>query len=159
MEFIECEIDGVELRVYACGKIESFYRNCYWHEIGFIRKNSNHTYERVCVELNNKKYAVSRIIYHVFCNEEFDIDNPLQEIDHINQNPLDNRIENLRVVSHTQNVWNRNYGKGVSYKININKWIARITVNKRTIHLGSFATEDEAKQAYLSAKEKYHIIC
>jgi hypothetical protein len=39
-----------------------------------------------------------------------------------------------------------------------NKWIAQIKLDYKNIYLGSYNTEEEARQAYLLAKEKYHII-
>lgn len=35
---------------------------------------------------------------------------------------------------------------------------ARITVNRKNIHLGNFKTKEQAHQVYLEAKKKYHII-
>lgn len=36
-------------------------------------------------------------------------------------------------------------------------WVATIEVDKKSIHLGSYATEKEAQQAYLQAHDKYNI--
>ena len=82
-----------------------------------------------------------------------------QEIDHINGNPLDNRRENLRVVTSQQNKTNcnarRTFGtrrtskyKGVGWKKDHNKWIAQICANRKTTHLGYFQTEEEAARRY-----------
>lgn len=80
---------------------------------------------------------------------------PKQHIDHINGIRDDNRIINLRDVSHRENCANmavhRN-GKrrGTSLQIN-GRWQARITVDNRAKSLGQFDTEEEAEQAYLAA--------
>ena len=46
----------------------------------------------------------------------------------------------------------------LSNRPNNNKWRASIRINTKPIHIGYFDTEEEAHQAYLQAKEKYHII-
>lgn len=76
-------------------------------------------------------------------------------IDHINKNKSDNRIENLRILTHQQNLFNSK-SKGISFHIRNNKWNARICVNRKVIYLGSYDTEDEARQSYLNAKSFYH---
>jgi hypothetical protein len=76
-------------------------------------------------------------------------------IDHIDQIKTDNRIDNLRSVTNQQNAFN-NQAKG--YVLQNNKWRAYIHHNNKKIHLGYYKTEEEARQSYLLAKEKYHII-
>jgi hypothetical protein len=78
-------------------------------------------------------------------------------IDHINRDKSDNRIENLREVTQSTNLENRDC-KGYNYDKIRNKWRARIKVNKKEIFLGRFDTEYEARQAYLDAKKIYHNI-
>jgi hypothetical protein len=80
------------------------------------------------------------------------------QVDHINGNRLDNRRCNLRIVTNQQNQWNQTRAKGYSWHRNKNKWQARIVKNKKTIYLGLFDNEQEARQAYLEAKEIYHMI-
>ena len=79
-------------------------------------------------------------------------------IDHINEIKTDNRILNLRSVTHQENSFNQTKPKGYTWdKIN-NKWESKITVNGKKIHLGRFDLEEDAKNAYLEAKKKYHKI-
>lgn len=82
---------------------------------------------------------------------------PTKQIDHINGDKLDNRIENLREVTNGENAQNRKV-RGVSFdhrKVE-RPWRARIMVNGRSISLGYFDTEQEALNEYQRAKLVYH---
>jgi 5-methylcytosine-specific restriction endonuclease McrA len=87
---------------------------------------------------------------------------PDHEIDHIDGNPSNNAISNLRAATRTEN--NRNTGirsnnklgaKGV-LKHSDGRFRARIMVDRKTIHLGLFDTIEEAASAYAAASERYH---
>lgn len=78
-------------------------------------------------------------------------------LDHINGIKDDNRICNLRSVTHQQNMFNKKV-KGYSWHKQTNKWQSQIKFNGKKIYLGIYNTEDEARQSYLQAKEEYHII-
>lgn len=101
-----------------------------------------------------------RILYEVFHNKK--IVKGMQ-VDHINKNPRDNRVSNLRLLTKTQNMQNRRSKrnakskyKGVTYnkKSKRKPWKARINYNKRQIYLGSFETQLQAFQAYKKEAEK-----
>ena len=76
-----------------------------------------------------------------------------QDIDHINQQRTDNRLWNLRAVSRTLNCLNR---PGTGYYKEGNRYYARIYSqgNRKRTSLGSYATAEEAKNAYLTAKRE-----
>lgn len=86
---------------------------------------------------------------------------PVDEIDHINRNRLDNRITNLRVVTRSVQVQNKIYPnttgwRGVKFHIRSGRWNARITKGGVTRSLGLFDTPREAHIAYaLEALEIY----
>lgn len=87
---------------------------------------------------------------------------PGKEIDHRDRDGLNNRRDNLRICTQTQNHMNsKPYAggtseyKGVSRKKQNSKWLARITVNKRLIHLGYFQSEKEAAFVYNEAALKH----
>jgi hypothetical protein len=89
-------------------------------------------------------------------------DNP---IDHINGNPKDNRIENLRSVSHVVNMQNQRRAMSTS-KTGLlgafpwkGKFLAQITVDGRIRNLGVFKTAQEAHEAYVKAKREFHDGC
>ncbi len=88
---------------------------------------------------------------------------PGMQVDHVNQNSLDNRRENLRPASVIQNMKNfpkRNGTasrfKGVTWHRHMKRWQAKIGSGNRRIHLGSYLTEEEAAAAYNEAAMKFH---
>lgn len=81
-----------------------------------------------------------------------------RQADHINHVTLDNRRLNLRVVSSQQNHFNRKSPKGYYWNKPARKYLARIRLNGKFTHLGYFNTAEEARGAYLEAKEIYHKI-
>jgi hypothetical protein len=81
----------------------------------------------------------------------------VDEIDHIDNDKTNNKIENLRSVTHTQNMWNRS-DEGIHFNKTNNKFRALISLNKNRKHLGYFDTEFEAREAYQNAKKQYHKI-
>ena len=78
-----------------------------------------------------------------------------KQVDHINHDGLDNRKENLRIVTNSVNQHNRRGVKGYQFIGYRNKWKATIMVNYKQMHLGYFDTEEEASAAYQQAKQKY----
>jgi hypothetical protein len=79
-------------------------------------------------------------------------------VDHIDGNRRNNRIANLRESNHADN--HKNVGKvagsgafGVRKNPKISRWTSVIGHNGKTIHLGSFKTEDEALAARLGAEK------
>lgn len=86
-------------------------------------------------------------------------------VDHINGNTLDNRKENLRVCTRSQNSANsRKYRlqaatskyKGVSFYTRYNKWVASIKAQGKQHFLGYFSEEKEAAIAYNRAALNLH---
>ena len=128
-------------------------RNNKWNCCNDIKVNDN---GYIPIGINKKKYLLHRIIYK-YHNEEWDItDNSKNNsIDHKDINPLNNKIENLRVVNHSQNKRNQNKRKncssifmGVCWEKNRNKWRAQISINGKNKNLGLFIIEEEAGETY-----------
>ncbi|EPM6208278.1 MULTISPECIES: HNH endonuclease [Enterobacter cloacae complex] len=117
---------------------------------------------RVVISLNNNHYLAHRIAW-ISLHGEIP---PGKYIDHINGNPLDNSIKNLRLCTHQQNMMNRKMHKnnstglkGVYFdgsRSGPNKWRAQIRVEGKKVSVGRFATKEEAHSAYLKASQKYH---
>jgi len=85
---------------------------------------------------------------------------PNSEIDHINGDILDNRIDNLRFVTHQQNMQNikkKNKQVGVWWDKNRLKWVATITVNYKNKVLGRFDNKEDAIKKRKEAEKKYFI--
>lgn len=83
-------------------------------------------------------------------------------IDHINKCKTDNRLCNLRVVAPKDNLKNLPLKSnnttgytGVSYAYKEGRYRAYITVNKKRIELGTYATAEEAARARYAAEEKF----
>jgi hypothetical protein len=101
--------------------------------------------------LHNKKiYRLSshQFIYYWVYGKVVDI------IDHINRDTTDNRIINLRSVTHSKNMMNSK-GKGYYFNKIAKKWQAQIQVEKKYKYLGLYDTEEEASKAYITEKQKH----
>lgn len=83
---------------------------------------------------------------------------PKNVIDHIDGNSSNNKIENLRDVTHQQNTFNRKKAKGYSQNKHTKNFEVRIRYNNVKYYLGCFKSEEDARNAYLEAKNIYHII-
>lgn len=94
--------------------------------------------------LNGKFYYAHRIIWKLVIGEEPNI------IDHINGNKADNRFENLRSVTPSQNNLNHKDAKGYSICSRTGKFVAEIQGEI----LGRFKTSEEAREAYLEKRRQ-----
>ena len=116
----------------------------------FIRENG---YFYVHLWKNGKNYTktVNRLVAMAF------IENPsnLPLVDHIDGNKQNNRVENLRWCTHSQNNTNTKINsknttgiKGVSWNKNNKKYHAQISLNNKQYHLGYFDSLKEAGFVY-----------
>ena len=105
--------------------------------------------------VNGKQYREHRLIFlyhHGYM--------PLQ-VDHIDGNPANNLIENLRPATSAQNNQNRKATgaskiKGVVWHKQSKKWTASICVNRKSVHLGSFLFIEEAALVANKARQLAH---
>jgi hypothetical protein len=85
------------------------------------------------------------------------------EVDHINGDGSDNRIENLRIASSIKNNWNRGRAKnntsgfrGVCWDAQRDKWMAHISANGKFHYLGRFDSLNDARRAREEAELRLH---
>ena len=107
----------------------------------------------------NKKYKfikMHRLIFFI-CHGTLP-----KVIDHIDGNPLNNKIENLRECTQSQNTMNSKLSKnntsgrvGVRQIKKTGNWVAIIMVNRKKIHIGTFPTFELACRAREKAEIKY----
>src|SRR5690349_12576450 len=120
----------------------------------------------VCRRLPGTKYYAESKYLHREIMERI-LGEPIPdnlEVDHVNLDKLDNRRENLRLVTHHENTLNKGVRKGnksgyrgVSMSYRIGKWRARLKYKGKEICFGnSFDTPEEAYQAFL---EGFQRIC
>ena len=112
------------------------------------------------------KYGGGMIyLHHLMLGDEYvnaKADNPKIEADHIDRNPLNNRMSNLRLVSRSTN--NRNQrvrgkvgSRGVHWDKHAKKFRARIQLpSKKQKHLGLFSNEADAAAAYKQAFQELY---
>ena len=81
---------------------------------------------------------------------------PGKQIDHINNNKLDNRKCNLRAVTNQENQFNRPTVKGYYLHKKSGKYMAYIMRDRHQHYLGLYETTEEAHAAYLEAKKETH---
>lgn len=116
-------------------------------------------YRVICV--NRKAIRAGRLAWFLFYGKW-----PDGEIDHINNNRLDDRISNLRVVDRSGNSQNRRSAMannkscgllGATWNKQHKRWQAKIVASKIRYHLGYFDTPEDAHAAYMKAKDRLHI--
>jgi len=133
-------------------RITRSQRNKVGDEAGTLEKSG---YKRFSID--GKHYRVHRIVW-LYHYGEF----PDGQIDHINHDRTDNRIENLEMKSNLANARNQRVRKnntsgalGVTWFKRDKKWRAAIQVLSKNIHLGYFDTIEEAISMRLTANDHY----
>ena len=163
--YVEATINDRLIRINKNDSMDIYiWRDYYIKTPKWVKKKPTLTtdkktgYKKYIMGINDKTCRLSRIVYKAH-NNDWDITDTSDNnfIDHINNNSLDNRIENLRILTHQQNQFNTK-AKGYSWCNRDKIWKAEIKLDYVKIYLGSFKEEADAKNAYLEAKEKYHII-
>jgi hypothetical protein len=110
-------------------------------------------YYVVCLSKDNKiknKY-VHQLVAMAFLNHI--PDGHKLVVDHMNFNKIDNRVDNLQLVSQRENthrnekIYSSKF-KGVYWYKKLNKWKSQININGEKLHLGYFTDELEAHKTY-----------
>lgn len=154
-EYKEIELNGVKLRVFRNGTIMRYITR-FINKIGWNLCNPTpNTGGYYYIQLKNKIYIIHRIIAMVYLG--LDITNTCLKVDHIDRCKTNNNVDNLRIVTPQENTYNTN-AKGYSWNKHDKRWKVHINVNKQRLYLGGFKNEEDARNTYLEAKEKYHVI-
>jgi len=115
---------------------------------------------RVLVSVDNKNFRAHRLVW-LYVHGEW----PSNDVDHINGDPSDNRLCNLRDVPHMVNLQNRvrptraNRHGLIGVTKNHDRFMAQIKIDGRRVYIGTYDTPEEASAAYLEAKRKHHPGC
>lgn len=108
------------------------------------------------VGLNKLGYPVVGINGKMICLHQLILGKKTgHDIDHINGIKIDNRKQNLRHCTRSQNLMNQRDVKGYYWHKQRNKWHARIYINKKQINLGLFKNEQDAIRAREQGEIKY----
>ena len=139
-----------------CPESGVFIRRSTGKVVGHKKDNG---YIHFCVDY--KKYLAHRLAW-LYVHGVW----PNGDIDHIDGNRSNNKIENLRDVPRSTNLENMKYAKSHnkstgllgSYLIKkTGRYTSRIKVNKTDVYLGVFDTAKDAHIAYIQAKKKFHV--
>jgi len=108
---------------------------------------------RIAISIEGRHYQPAHLVWFFVHGKWPDL-----LIDHIDTNPENNRIENLREANTTQNAHNRKVSKknksgfkGVNKATEANRWQATIKAKGKKIYIGIFHTPEEAHAAYVEA--------
>lgn len=143
------DVPGYEgkYKISNLGRVKSLLSNIYLkHCVNSVG------YYQVTLCLDGKKFnhTIHKLIAESFLFKKCDG----LVVDHINNNKLDNRIENLQFVTHRINITKDKKNTvskyiGVTFEKKNNKWRSRIRIDKKNLHLGYFNDEYEAHLRYL----------
>ena len=152
---IDCVYYNDYIRFFRDGTAERFFKSKGWK----IVENTANSNGYNVISINHRKIKRHRILAYCFLGLENIIGTSSGEdvIDHIDNNKINNRVKNLWITTQQGNQFNRPTAKGYHWDKKSKKWRARIKLNGKSIHLGLYDTEEEAREAYLRGKEKYHI--
>lgn len=123
--------------------------------VGWDHVSNGKTYKRMSFDY--KFYYVHQIVflYHYGYMPKC--------VDHIDRDTKNNRIENLREVTHQENCQNKlkhknntSGYKGVTFNKQSNNWTASIWKNYKRKFLGNYPTPEQAYEAYLKAAKELH---
>ena len=115
------------------------------------------TYGYLVIRIDDVLYQCSRLAW-LYVTGEW----PKNDIDHKDGNTSNNRFDNLRDVTRSVNLENRrrampvNKTRLLGVSVKRKKFSANIQINKKHFYIGTYDTPEEAHEAYLEAKRKYH---
>jgi len=136
------------------GLLERKLKSGRWKVCGHKPVCQGYGYARV----DGNMYYTHRVIWLLVHGEW-----PEHEIDHIDRNKMNNRIENLRAVTPSENQHNHGLRRdnstgftGICFHKAAKKYVAQIWLNGKPNYLGIFSTAEDAFLAYQLAKIEHH---
>tara|TARA_R100000935_G_C2700472_1_gene110090 strand:- start:21 stop:527 length:507 start_codon:yes stop_codon:yes gene_type:complete len=144
--------DSEDFWIWYCESGGRKMKNPYWRkpilkeDYGYFR-----------IKINKKLFRLNRLAYYAH-NQDWDIHHEPRKnlIDHDDGNTYNNHISNLRVGDSSLNQQNRKNVKGYTWHKRDKRYQAAICINGKQIHLGYYKIEEDARNAYLDGKRKYH---
>lgn len=128
-----------------------------WRRSGEVTCTDGRGY--LTVKFNGRQYNVHRLLWIM---RNGPIPDGMQ-IDHINADKTDNTPENMRLVSHTENMWNRRGNrnntsgvKGVTWHKKLGKWQASISIGGKGCYLGVYESVEDAARAVRAKRAELH---
>ena len=128
-------------------------------KVGDVAGYRNNNNGRYYVTFNKKNYLLHRWIFmyhHGYLTNG-------KDVDHIDGNPGNNRIENLREITHAQNLLNSKIYhsntsgiKGVYWNKQRCKWQVQLSIKGKVKYLGQYTTLEEAKAVIEKARNEHH---
>lgn len=117
----------------------------------YTTPNSGTRCRYIAIYVNDRLDLVHRILWVLYHKKNIPEN---MFIDHIDGNTSNNSIDNLRLTDNRgncQNKKNHRDGHLVGTKLRPSgKWVARITIDRKQIHIGTFTTKEQAHEAYLN---------
>ena len=113
---------------------------------------------QVVVRINNHLYRAHRLAWLLYYQRW-----PKNQIDHIDHNPSNNKLNNIREVTASENLRNQSLSIrnksgvcGVGWHKKRRKWVAEVKLEQKTRHLGYFDNLEEAATARAEANKRYN---
>ena len=156
-------LNDTTMKVFRDGRIHTLFQRKNGRERWRVRAVvlDKDGYPRVFVGSRKNKrvnYLVHNVIALCYLGEKPEG----YQTDHINSIRTDNRLENLQYITPQQNIQKRKTkdGRNVKgyYLTKYGKYHAQIKLDSKAFNLGTYDTEEEARQAYIDGKLKYHNI-
>ena len=154
-------------QVNKCGNVKSLSRTITKGNITYVTKDKilkqsvdsvGYPYVNLSDYKKQKTFRVHQLVSIAFLNHTPDKHKGLV-IDHIDGNKLNNMTTNLQLITNKKNTSKDRKNKtskytGVSWHKQSNKWLAQFKENGTTKYLGTFESEEEARDAYNASQER-----
>jgi len=148
------------IKVFRDGRIHSLFKYKDGRERWNVRLFGLSYNGYPCVWIGSRKNHKNHFVHNVITLCYLGEKPQGYQTDHINSIKTDNRLENLQYITPQQKNKKKKTINGRNIKgyflTKYGKYRASITVDNKKISLGTYDTEEEARQVYIDAKLKYH---